>query len=228
MSNRLDEVRQLERNWKADVGSQEREYYVGAQRIAAELADGNQATANAAALELLGNLVSKRAESREVRDADFDVGAVDLVATATVTRFLLANDSVSMEQRHQKVRLLANVLGAFRAEAVPAYAPKRVVSNVAQPAGVPGAAGMDPEAIADPVAREKYKAAIRENQLNNLMNQRQQALQGMEGELAKPIVEYMSRVAAIDGTAASIVRRAVVDARLTDAEKAQVMRSAAR
>jgi len=24
MSNRLDEVRQLERNWKADVGSQER------------------------------------------------------------------------------------------------------------------------------------------------------------------------------------------------------------
>lgn len=65
-------------------------------------------------------------------------------------------------------------------------------------------AGMDPKAIANLVAREKYKGAILKNQLNNLMNERQGQLHHMETQFAKPIVEYMNRVAASDGAASCI------------------------
>lgn len=42
MPNALDEVTELERMWKAGVGNQEYEYYVGAKRIADDLVGRNQ------------------------------------------------------------------------------------------------------------------------------------------------------------------------------------------
>lgn len=224
MPDPLNAVMQLELQWKAGVGRQEYEYYVGARRIADGLVGHDDPAANAAGMQLLRNVLAKRSESLSRTDADFDVGAADILAVETIARFLLEHDNVSDEQQLGKVPLFANALGKVRREIVPNYVPKRVLENVAPPPGVPGMAGMDPEAISDPVAREKYRAAIRENELNNLMNKRQQELHEVEAELAIPIVEYLSRVAAADSTGTKVIRQAIVDARLTDAEKAQVLR----
>ncbi len=220
-----EQVAELELWWYPGIGTQEYEYYVRAGRIARDLFRHEPIAANAVALQLQSNLLAKRADSFEVREADFEVGAADLGAMAEVARYLLAEGNASIGPQHQKIRPFAKLLGIVRAEIVPDYIPKRVVSNVASPAGVPGMAGMDPEAIADPVAREKYKAAIRENQLNNLMNKRQQTLHEMETEFARRIVEYMSRAAAADSASGNIVRQSIIDARLTDTEKAEVMRA---
>lgn len=222
MRDPQNEVGQLELQWNAGVGQQEYEYYVGATRIANGLTGRDDPAANAAGTQLLRNVLEKRSPSGT--DADFDVGAADIVATKTIARFLLESDNVSDEQRLEKVPLFANALGKIRGEIVPDYVPKRVVENVAPPQGVPGMAGMDPAAISDPVAREEYKVAIRENRLNNLTNKRQQKLHEAEGELAEPIVKYLSRVAAADPTGTAVVRKAIEDARLTDAEMAQVLR----
>lgn len=223
VSSTLDkEVTQLELTWTPGVGIREHEYYARAGKFADGLSIHEQVIANAAAVKLLSNLLSKKTESFETREADFDVGAADLVAMEKLARFLLGNDNVLIKQRREKLTLLAKLLGRVRAEIVPDYVAKRVVANVGPPAGVPGMAGMNPEAIADPVAREKYKAAILKNQLNNLMNERQGQLHYMETQFAKPIVEYISRVAASDRAARDIVHQAVLDARLTPLENTEV------
>lgn len=221
-----ERVAQLEATWKAGAGMQEHDYYTNANRIAGDLVGYEQNAANDAAVDLLRKIRSKRSSSIEASDADFEVGATDLIATQTLTRYLLENDAVSPSKRHAKLRVLAQVLGDVRAEMQPNYVQRQVVANVQPPPGGEGIriAGMNPKAIADPVAREKYEAAIRENKLANLMNKRQRELRRMDIEFAKPIVEYLGRVVATDATAVGIVHEAITSARLTDAEINKVTR----
>lgn len=222
----LDEqLTQLDRAWRAGEGKREYEYYVRAGSFAEGLVAEDPVAANAAAAKVLNSILAKKAGSTDAREADFEVGAADLFAMAKLSRFLLGNEGASMEQRLQNVQLLARVLGRVRTEIVRDYVPKDVFMNVMPPAGVRGMAGMRPEAISDPVAREKYKAAILQNRLNNLMNKRQERLHEMDQSLAEPIVGYMGRVAATDDTAHGIVLQAIIAARLTAKERADVMRA---
>lgn len=221
------QVAELERSWQPGLGSQEREYYVRAGQIAAELFRHDPAAASAAAVELLGNLLAKRSHSRELPEADFEVGETDLLAMDKVARYLLAEGNAPVGAQEPKMRQLAKLLGLVRGEIVPDYVPKRVSRNVSPPSGGEGVrfSGMAPEAIADPVAREQYKTAIRENQLNNLTNKRQRVLHEMEQEFSRPIVEQMSRVASTGKVADHVVRQSIVDAQLTDTEKNEVIRA---
>lgn len=207
-------VADLELTWRDGSGDRQYEYYVAASVIARDLFRYEQADANSAALVLLDNLMAKRGEPRpEVSDSDFEVGAADLIAIGDVARYLLAPGNAASGPQEPKVRPFSRVLGLVRSEILPGYTPKPATMNVPPPAGKGGMTftGMDPNAIADPVAREKYKAEIRQNRLNNLSNkrQRQRQLQRMETEFAKPVVAYLSRVALLKPDARNLIREAV-------------------
>ena len=113
-------------------------------------------------------------------------GTDDLFTMQKLASYLLSNTNASAEERRATVPLICAYLGEIRNETVPNYERKPVTRNVAPalPPGVPGAAGMDPDAISDPVARAKYKEAIRKNQENSLMNTRQAVLRRMNVEMS--------------------------------------------
>lgn len=96
------------------------------------------------------------------------VGATDLRVMTTLAGFLSAPATVPADLEQQKVRLLATLLGRLRNERVTEYVWQEVYLNVAPPPGVRGTAGMSPDAIEDPAAREQYKAAGRENRAKAL------------------------------------------------------------
>jgi hypothetical protein len=81
---------------------------------------------------------------------------------------------------------------------------------------------MNPDAIKDPVAREKYKAALLENSLNAVQNSRQIMLQDLQAEFSQPIVERLKRFANTGEVGLSLVQEWVRTANLTDAERAVV------
>ncbi len=63
--------------------------------------------------------------------------------------------------------------GKIHEESIQNFSPRIVLQNVAPPLGVPGMAGMAPEAIHNPAARLEYETAIRENQQIAILNWRQ-------------------------------------------------------
>ena len=214
-----DKLIHLEALWKSGA---RREYYMEADRIAKELHSQDRAAANAGALRLLNGVAAK---SPRPEDA-VDIEVADLSAMEQSARVLLEDDAMPDEQRQEKVRLVAWVLGRIRLELVPAYVPQPVVMNVLPPAGAgkgPIIAGVDPETVRDPIARERYKAAIRENQAKAVQNTRQRTLQCMEMELARPIVGYLSRAAREEGAMRQAVLQSIDQARLTATERAEVV-----
>lgn len=188
---------------------------------AADLADGltkQGATQTASAAKLLDVLVRKRVESIEV-------GTADLSTKTKVVRQMLREDGAgrSTGVRAEDAKSLAMLLGAVREEIVPNFSAKRVTMNVRPPAGSgPSVSGMNPDAIADPVARERYKAAILENRRNNVLNSRQRMLREMQTDFAQPIVDLMRQFANQDSVGLSLVQEWVGIARLTSAERAVV------
>ncbi len=193
---------------------------------AAELADGLATQAGAqtdSAGKLLEVLVRKKVESVEV-------GTADLSAKAKLARQVLRQDGVKRATgaRAEEVKPLAMLLGAIREEIQPNFSAKRVTMNVRPPPGSgPSVSGMDPDAIADPVARERYKAAILENRRNNMLNSRQRLLRDMQADFAQPIVDLMRRFADQDSVGLSLVHEWVLTAGLTAAERAVVFSSPA-
>lgn len=193
---------------------------------AAELADGLATQAGAqtdSAGKLLEVLVRRKVESVEV-------GTADLSAKAKLARQMLREDDVgkSIGARAEEVKPLAMLLGAVREEVLPNFSAKRVTMNVRPPRGSgPGVSGMDPDAIADPVARERYKAAILENRRNAMLNSRQRLLRDMEADFAPPIVDLMRQFANQDSVGLSLVQEWVRTARLTGVERSIVLSSPA-
>lgn len=220
-----DRVTRLELTWKAGSGRLENDYYVGARSIGNDLVGIDQSIANPVALTLLRNIFAKSSRDFDgMRDADLDVGSSDLEAIWTLARYLVDHDVVPVAIRNDKVMALAMVLGSIRGELQPDYVEKQVYENVMPPDGEGiRIAGMNPESIADAGAREKYKDAIRQNQLNNLSNKRQRALHRMEEELATPIVEYLARIAASGSSGLTAARDSASVARLTQSEKTRVL-----
>jgi len=82
---------------------------------------------------------------------------------------------------------------------------------------------MSPDEIQDPVLREQYKAARRENRVRALQNMRQKELSEAETLVARRIVDYLGRAARSDSGVAETVDGSIAQARLTEGEKKQVL-----
>jgi hypothetical protein len=213
--NLAEEALRLEELWK---GGKTSEYYQQASKIAEEILSGDATdTKDEAAAELLESLLSKAAVSTKATTY------YDLFAMRKVASYLIPPERFSAEERRINARLLSKFLGEIRNEIVPNYQDRPVTMNVAPPPGTPCAvAGMDPDAIDDPVARAQYKEAIRQNDENNLMNTRQFVLRNIELELSTHIVAYLIDAFQAPGTPQSLVDECIKNAKLTDAERKEL------
>jgi hypothetical protein len=219
-----EKVLQLERTWQPGAGDREYEYFVQAAQLAGELQAAPVEQSIGPARKLLTSLLAKASKSPGVRSADFDIGSADLAAIRRLANVLLVHGNAQPHDAERSVELLADVLGRVRTELIPKYVPKLVVQNVQPPAGVPGMAGMNPDAIQDRTARQKYLDAIKENQRNNLMNKRQPDLATFEAELASPIVRFMGMVVRSSAAGRATVERAIPLAHLKDSERVEVLK----
>jgi len=219
-----ERIARLESAWTPGSGEEETSYYQGATKIANDLSSIDEGDANREGLALLRSVLAKSSANKEFREADIAVGSSDLESIQSLTRFLLNHDAVPAALQSDKAVTLAAVLGVIRGEVKPNYVEKRVYENVMPPVGEGILiAGMDPDSIADPAAREKYKIAIRENERINLENRRQSMLQILEREFATPVVAYLVRIVARGGDDPEKVRAAISRARLTPQELRQIL-----
>lgn len=208
------ELPSLERTWTEGGNT---EYFSQAANLANELGalKGDHATE---AAQLLDVLLRKSVDPLKV-------GAVDLSAKRNAAREILhATGQPTSDARQAEVKALAGFLGAVRRELIPNFIPKPATLNVMPPIEGTGLriAGMDPNAIKDPVAREKYKAALLQNRRNAVQNSRQIMLQDLQAAFSQPIVERMKRFANTDEVGLSLVQEWAQTAKLTDAERAVV------
>jgi hypothetical protein len=210
-----EQLDSLERTWTKGGNP---EYFVSAKKVANELKGfGGDEAANAAAL--LDTLLRKNVESVQV-------GTTDLAAKASAAREILRAEDETASARAADVKALAGFLGAIRRELIADFVARPVVANVSPPiGGGPRMAGMNPNAIADPVAREAYKAAILENSRNAVLNSRQIVLRDLQADLSQPIIDRLKRFANTDAVGLSLVQEWVETAKLTDAERARVFDS---
>ncbi len=176
--------RKISQNEGLWVSGKKHDYYLGASNILEDiLLNSKNGSLNESAAALFGNLLSK--------EVDVDkVGLDDLLIMQKLASYLISSNG-NVDERHINAKLLCGYLGKMRKEIVPNFKPKLVFENVEPPLGVAGAAGMDPKAIKDPVARIKYEASIRENSMNNIVNSRQTTLLNTEKQTVKSIVSYI-------------------------------------
>jgi hypothetical protein len=214
LASKLD---QLELMWKPGQASA---YFARAKEIAESLPHQPAGLAQPAGVRLLSALLKKKPASEKDVLA---VGATDLRVMAMLGGFLSAPAIVPIELEQEKVRLLATLLGRLRSERIPDYVWQEVTLNVAPPAEVRGVSGMNPDEIKDPVLREQYKAARRENRVKALQNMREKELSEDEFLVGRRIVEYLGRAARSDSAVANTVTESVPRARLTDSEKKEVL-----
>lgn len=215
LDSKLD---QLELMWQA---GQRSAYFARAAELVQLLPYQVADVAQPAGLRLMRALLDKQIPA-STKDA-FQIGSADLTTMTALGRFLSVDYAIPAGLEQQKVQLLATLLGRLRAERVPGYVWQEVYLNVPPPPGVRGVSGMNPDEIEDPVAREKYKAARRENSLRNLQNKRQRALEDAELIVARPIIELLKHAAKSDRALADTVAKSVPQARLTESEKKEVL-----
>jgi hypothetical protein len=207
------QILQVEDVWKA---GNTREYYSKVASIARDImANSAESNLNKVAAKLFDNLISKEAKIKEV-------GVDDLLVMKKLA-YLLLNNNASSEERQINVLLLSKYLGKIRKEIVPNFEPKLVVANVDPPAGTPGAAGMSPKAIHDPIARAQYEASIRENQENGRMNLRQAKLKSIEWEMSKSIIGYIIETFHAGDSTSVFFTECINTAALNDKEKEEVV-----
>ena len=108
---------------------------------------------------------------------------------------IIQSDRNMTLQSQDDARSVASFLGAIRSERIPNFVPLPVVANVAPPDNVPGFAGMDPNAISDPGAKEKYLEAISSNERNNSINRRQAQLEKVDRLISGRVLDYVCKVA---------------------------------
>ena len=207
---------ELEEMWA--VGKTD-EYCRHAANLAKDIVAGKRdAESVGAAATLLEGLLAKEST---VKDSEVGV----LAATEGLAFYIAKSDKEITPDRQKLVPLLARYLGHVRNERVPDFRPLHVVANVSPPAGVPGFAGMNPDAISDPVAKSNYLKAIQENRQNNLTNRRQALLERVERRTSRPIMEYMVSTIRNGGVPTALVAEWVNSARLNEKEREEVQNS---
>lgn len=205
---------QLENLWKA---GQQREYFLRvAEIVESTVTDYKGASQNLIIAKLLEDVLSKEVIARQVDLKDLEV-------MRRLAWLLISNYNVSRDNCQTNAVLLCRYLGKIRNERIQGFEPKFVVANVAPPVGVPGMAGMDPKAIADPVARAEYEGAIRANQANNLLNSRQIALERASNEMSLVIMAYVTRTFYDASLPYDILRKCMNDAKFEDHEQKEVL-----
>lgn len=115
--------------------------------------------------------------------------AADLTFLRKSILYLLNDESPESKERN--TQLLCKCRGKLHKEIIPNFKPKRVFANVAPPPGISGFSGMSPEAIPDPLKRSQYEAALRENELNGILNHRQSLLNGLASTYDSLIEDYL-------------------------------------
>ena len=216
-----EQVSQNEDMWKAGKTS---EYYQRATEIIKDIkgaAASGRTNLNEVAATLLDNLLSKEVRIEEVDD-HFEVE--DLSAMERVAGYLNLRQASSANERQRVGRLLSRYLGRIRKELIPDFKPNPTVQNVIPPPGTPGPmiAGMDPDAIDDPVAKAKYKAAIRQNHLDAVQNGRQLFLARCDVIAREQIINYLVEATNAGALTSADLAECVKSATLTEDEKKEV------
>jgi hypothetical protein len=120
-------------------------------------------------------------------------------------------------------RSLASFLGAIRSERIPNFVALPVSANVAPPEGVPGFAGMDPNAISDPGAKAKYLEALKANERNHSINQRQAQLGQVDRFISRQVLSYVGKVVKKWNVPSSEVDQWVTSGKLNESERARIV-----
>lgn len=178
-----DLAKQVDSLWP----EQSARYFALQERLASALA--TMSATNTVAWQELGRLASNilaRPCPADVRLALPCFQAKDSIAGR------LANASVaSTNLGFLYARMLAGFLGEVRAVVIADFKPLRVLPNVSPPVGLgPGAAGIDPKAIADPVARAAYERTIQDNLQRAATNELQFALRQIEDRVNQTLAAY--------------------------------------
>jgi hypothetical protein len=211
---KINEISQIEELWKK---GNILEYYAKVKDIILDLTGKDSScNQNVTIDKLFDNLISKEVSANEV-------GNEDLFVVERIASYLMSFEKVTQADRLVNIKLLCRYCGKIRKEILENNRPKRVVANVPLPSGVSGEAGMWPEAIKDSIVREKYKAAIRDNQENNLINKRLAKLKSMDSEMRKPFIAYLIKNFHAQDISSTFFSNCIKDARLDDWEKTEII-----
>lgn len=208
-------ISQIENLW---LSGKIHDYYLSASNISEDiLLNSKNGGLNKSAAMLFSNLISK--------EVDVDrVGVDDLPIMRKLASHLISSSDGSADEYRINAKLLCRYLGKMRKEIMPNFKPRPVFDNVAPPLGVAGAAGMDPKAIKDPVARAKYEASIRENNINNIVNSRQITLLNMEKQIAAPTMSYIIRAFNASDASSFDFVECIRFGNFSESEKAEILR----
>ncbi len=88
----------------------------------------------------------------------------------------------------------AQFLKKIKGQIIPKFSPFPVAANVPPPTGVPGAAGMDPAAIADPGLRAIYEKAISDNAQKSFLNTRQPMLKRLYAIHHNSLIQIINEI----------------------------------
>lgn len=135
---------------------------------------------------------------------------------------IIQSDRDMTLQSQDFARSLAAFLGAIRSERIPNFVRLPVSANIAPPDDVPGFAGMDPNAISDPVAKEKYLEALRSNERNNSTNKRQAHLEQVDRRISRHVLDYVGKVVKKFNMPSSEVEKWAAAGKLNENERARM------
>lgn len=143
----------------------------------------------------------------------------DLHAMKHLSLYLMLAPESKVAWHADVARVVSRVLGGVRDEMIADYEPLPVFLNI-MPQDVEGFAfaGMRPEAIDDPAARERYEKALKQNAMNARMNQRQRSLGRIERILKWSVIQYLREARRSGVLAEDILDECILLARLVDAE----------
>ncbi len=210
-------------------------YFVAAARLAEQIKESPLSrNRGKLAAKVLDGLLSKDVNLREIAseelgkdEKDDDVVTSDLRAAETLAYCVLDDDAASDQDRLANARLVARFLGRIRKEKVRNFQNRKVTMNVAPPIDAPGegmAAGMDPDDIKDPAAKAAYKAAILQNEENNVWNERQSELNSMDQPpIIEAIKKYIADAFRRRPNSGAALAECMKTAMLTEKEKKEIM-----
>ncbi len=198
------------------------QFYLEAVSFANDIAAlSGQQDASGLSARLLNSLLSKNIKGKEI-----EVGVTDLNVQELLAKLVITNQDVSIEQRRANALILSEYLGLIRTEIIANFRPLWVSANVAPPrnAGQFVMAGMNPDAITDPVVRAEYVEAKKQNRRYGMINTRQRELSRLETRISKLVIDYIADTVYVDsgGGGGQLVNVYCNNARVTAEEARRI------
>ncbi len=197
-------------------------------------ADGLSSENMAATQDVLGDILSRDDKERTLgaqllerllmaEPPSGDVGDEDIVIFESVALHIMSSRDLSRDAARRNSLLASQLLGRLRQEIIPNFSRLPVTANVRPPPGVPGYAGMSPEAITDPAARAEYESAIQANRKNNRINRRQHTLERVEKSIRGHLHDYLAQLVDEASISKDHFERCLIDARIEDIERLRLL-----